>query len=1088
MKALHNLYQEHDGKVSDKWSHYLDVYERYFAPFRDRPVALLEIGAQNGGSLEIWAKYFPSASVLVGCDINPDCGKLHFDDTRIKLIVGNANSDEIERQISEVSKEFDIIIDDGSHVSADIIRSFVRYFPRLKPDGLYVAEDMHCSYWQECQGGLYDPFSSMSFFKRLADVMNHEHWGVDRPPDSVFHGISQRYSIKVDDNMAETVASVEFTNSMVILRKQHGVLNKLGPRIIAGKLADVVPQILDLRGAPGFVSNQGANPWAVLGTPPEEEWETLKVGLADRDEQLVGRDRELSRREKDLSDQEAQVRYLTARVAVLESSVSWRVTAPLRYLSVLFGHLLSSESPAALLRRPVEARCILRSALFDDAYYRASYPVPREAWLARLHFLLVGCRLGYNPSPLFDVKYYEDMNPEVRAAGWNPFVHYLRCGWLQGRSPHPLLDPGAYHERHTDWRAGYENPVAHFYRKVLGGAGSAVGQMKVLFDAFGLEPCTGDDGDLEARWLKETIRARLRSRPAVLDRNDYDTWVAWYGTMTPTMRRFMKQEVARMKNPPLISIIMPTYNSNPAWLKEALHSVLDQIYPHWELCIADDASTDLRVPALLRKFAARDPRIKVVFREVNGHIVESSNSALALASGDWVALMDHDDLLSGDALYWVAKCISQHPDVEMIYSDEDKVDEEGKRFSPYFKPDWNVDLFYSHNCFSHLGCYKKTLVDKVGGFRAGYEGSQDYDLALRCMELIPFNHIEHIRRILYHWRVHEDSTSRDAGAKPYAMLAGERALNDHFERKGIAGRVTLTGSGYRASYEVREPAPLVSIIIPVHNGYLLFKKCIESIRGKTIYPNYEIQIVDNGSDEPLLLVYLEHLSREPGVVVIRDYQPFNYSALNNRAVKKARGAYIALVNSDTEVISPEWLTEMVSLASQPGVGAVGACLWYPDDSLQHGGIILGLVGGVAGHSHKGLPRGNPGVLGRANLLQCFSAVTAACLVVKRDRYEAVGGLDQDNLSISYSDVDFCLKLMKHGYRNVWSPFAELYHHESASRGYEDSPEKRYRLHREAACMKERWGDRLLNDPAYNPNLTLEHEDFGLAWPPRVDWL
>ena len=567
-------------------------------------------------------------------------------------------------------------------------------------------------------------------------------------------------------------------------------------------------------------------------------------------------------------------------------------------------------------------------------------------------------------------------------------------------------------------------------------------------------------------------------------RNDYGEWVRRYDTLDAGGRSALRAAVEGLVRRPRISVVMPVYNPQPAWLLAAIDSVRGQIYPDWQLCIADDASSDPAIRPILERYAAEDPRIAVVFREHNGHIAAASNSALALAQGEWVALLDHDDRLAEHALFWVAEAINRHPEVRLIYSDEDKLDGEGRRSDPYFKCAWNIDLFYSHNMISHLGVYQAELVRAVGGFRQGFEGSQDYDLALRCLERIRPDQIHHIPRVLYHWRSHAESTAQDSAAKPYAMVAGERAINEHLARGKLAARVTLVGFGYRIRYPLPDAPPLVSLIIPTRNGMPLLRQCVASILQKTTYPHYQILIVDNGSDDPATLAFLAEIGAEARVRVLSDPRPFNFSALNNAAVGDAEGALVALVNDDVEVITPDWLEEMASLALQPQIGAVGARLLYPDGTLQHGGVILGL-GGVAGHAHKDLPRHHHGYFGRAALIQGLSAVTAACLVIRKAVYEEVGGLNETDLAVSYNDVDFCLRVRKAGYRNVWTPYAELYHHESASRGHEDSPEKKARFAREIAYMKQQWGDMLRDDPAYSPNLTLDREDFSLAWPPRV---
>jgi len=589
------------------------------------------------------------------------------------------------------------------------------------------------------------------------------------------------------------------------------------------------------------------------------------------------------------------------------------------------------------------------------------------------------------------------------------------------------------------------------------------------------------------RWFSGIDQNPAQVTPALqpLERHDYAAWIERFDTLDADARWEITEHIRTWENQPLISIIMPVFNPPLEYLRAAVDSVRYQLYPHWELCIADDASTKREVREYLEQLELNDPQIKVVFREVNGHICAASNSAIAIASGEYLALMDNDDLIAEHALYWVARAILEHPDASLIYSDEDKIDTQGRRNEPYFKPDWNEFLFRSQNMISHLGVYRRDLVLQVGGFREGFEGSQDYDLALRCVEHIEPTQIIHIPRVLYHWRAHPGSTAVAGSEKPYAALAGAKALDEHLIRQGIDAYAELLPIlMYRVHYRLPERQPLVSLIIPTRNSHLLVKQCIDSIRALTTYENYEIILVDNGSDEAESLAYFAQLASEHNVLVLRDDGPFNYSALNNRAVKQARGELVGLINNDIEIITPQWLEEMVSIALQPGVGAVGGCLWFDDGRLQHGGVILG-VGGIANHAHKFLPKGEHGYFGRAVLIQSYSAVTAACLIISKSVYEEVGGLDEVNLTIAFNDVDFCLRVQEAGYTNVWTPFAQMYHYESATRGAEDTPAKQARFNQEVHYMEKRWPD-LASDPAYNPNLTLTHTDFSLAWPPRIE--
>ncbi|RRV08489.1 glycosyltransferase [Pseudomonas sp. v388] len=590
----------------------------------------------------------------------------------------------------------------------------------------------------------------------------------------------------------------------------------------------------------------------------------------------------------------------------------------------------------------------------------------------------------------------------------------------------------------------------------------------------------------QARWIKGDAQHVFVGQETreIPDRHDYSRWVEYYDTLDEAEINRITEHMNRWVEYPVISIIMPVYNPPLDLLREAVDSVRAQIYTQWELCLADDASTNPAVIEYLKSISTQDKRIKVVFRNSNGHISQASNSALAVAKGQFVALMDNDDLLPRHALYWIARTIRENPDAGLVYSDEDKIDTNGVRSAPYFKSDWNEFLFRSQNMICHLAAYRRDLVNQVGQFRVGYEGAQDYDLALRCVDKLERNQIVHIPRVLYHWRIHAGSTAMAGDEKPYAALAGVKALDDHLDRKGKIGSAELLPTGmYRVHYKLPDALPLVSLIIPTRNAHALVKQCIDSIKRLTTYPHYEIILIDNGSDEPESLEYFAQLDQEDNIRVLRDDGPFNYSALNNGAVKIANGELIGLINNDIEVITPEWLSEMVSIALQPKVGAVGARLWYPDDRLQHGGVVVG-VGGVAGHSHKYLPKGAHGYFCRAELIQEFSAVTAACLIIRKSIFDEVNGLNEENLKIAFNDVDFCLRVQEAGYLNIWTPYAELYHHESATRGLEDTPQKQERFSQEIQYIKSRWPN-IQVDYTYNPNLTLDHEDFGLAWPPRV---
>ncbi len=580
------------------------------------------------------------------------------------------------------------------------------------------------------------------------------------------------------------------------------------------------------------------------------------------------------------------------------------------------------------------------------------------------------------------------------------------------------------------------------------------------------------------------LRARLQGESFS---HDYSRWVSTYDTITQEDCRVMKEYSFKVN--PLVSIIMPTYNT-PVWaLRKAIDSVLAQTYENWELCIADDASTststDLR--EVLQGFQARDPRVKVVFRESNGHISEASNSALALASGQYIAFLDHDDELAPHALFCMVSAINARPTGRFFYSDEDKITEEGLRHNPYFKSGWNPDLFLAQNYICHFCVIDAQLVRELGGFRKGFEGAQDWDLFLRATEKLSHTEIMHVPFILYHWRAIRGSTAAGTLHKPYVLAAQKKSVEEHLLRRQVKATVEILEdiSQLRVRFAIPVPAPKVSIIIPTRDQVDILRVCVESILRKTKYPNFEIVIVDNNSQHEHSHTYFRTVSHDKRVRVVVDSRPFNFSALNNKAVAECSSEMIAFVNNDIEVISPDWLGELVSYAARSEVGAVGARLLYPNGLLQHGGIILG-IGGIAGHNHKGRPRHDVGYFNRIILPQNLSAVTAACMVMRREVFNEVGGFDEDKLSVAFNDVDLCLRIREFGYLNVYDPYAECYHHESVSRGYETTPEKFTRFEGEVETMKLRWAKVLLEDPYYNPNLTLLHEDFGFAYPPRVE--
>lgn len=567
-------------------------------------------------------------------------------------------------------------------------------------------------------------------------------------------------------------------------------------------------------------------------------------------------------------------------------------------------------------------------------------------------------------------------------------------------------------------------------------------------------------------WVKLTERFQA-------DDVDYEQW---YENHKALPEELEKQKNEKWKRKPLISIVVPVYNTPQVFLRQMIESVQNQSYSEWELCIGNASPENKEMKKILEEYK-NDARIKEIEIPENKGISQNTNRAMEIASGEWIGLLDHDDLLAPNALYEIAKVVNEHPDAEVIYTDEDKVTTDLKEhFQPHLKPDFNLDLLRSNNYICHFFVASRDLIKRVGGFRPEFNGAQDYDLILRCTEQA--KQIVHIPKILYHWRVHKASTADNPASKMYAFDAGKRAIEEHLVRCRTKGTVQHTKDlgFYRVKYEVCGE-PLVSIIIPNKDQSEALKKCLDSIQEKTSYRNYEIIIVENNSEEPETFAFYKKIAGEKIKIVTWEGE-FNYSAINNFGVRHARGDYLLLLNNDVEIINGDWLTEMLSHCQRKEVGIVGAKLYYPDNTIQHAGIIIG-IGGIAGSVFVGLPRAFSGYLHKASIQLDLSAVTAACMLVKRSVFEQVGGLEE-KLKVAFNDVDFCLRVREKGYLVVYDPYAELYHYESKTRGAEDTKEKIRRFQTEIEYMRSHWiGLLKKGDPYYNCNLSLTKWDYSL---------
>ncbi len=586
-----------------------------------------------------------------------------------------------------------------------------------------------------------------------------------------------------------------------------------------------------------------------------------------------------------------------------------------------------------------------------------------------------------------------------------------------------------------------------------------------------------------ARWARLLRPAYLRAELNIPVVDAYGAWLQNQGALTSSDRKSIEAWVKKIDSPLVFSILLPVFNSPEAWLRRAIESVVNQIYPYWELCIADDASTS-DVVRVLEEYSRKDSRIKVVRRTQNGHISEASNSALGLATGTFCVLLDHDDELASHALAVVAQEITLKPDLDLIYSDEDKIDIFGRRFDPHFKAGWNPELLTAQNYISHLGVYRTSLLRKIGGFRKGFEGSQDYDLVLRFSEQTSPERIRHVPEVLYHWRAIPGSVALSENQKSYAHERARNAIREYYSRRGESVHVEPGyGFTHRVRFQLPSPAPLVSVLIPTRDRKDLLQGVVRGLRETTQYPNWELIILDNQSTDPSTLAYFRELKSDPRIRILRHEAEFNFSALINLGARAAQGQFLALLNNDLEMVSSEWLDEMVSLAARRGVGCVGAKLLYPDGRIQHAGVTLG-IGGVADHRYRFAPGDSNVSHCRLQVPSVVSAVTAACLVVRKAIFFEVGGFNEKDLAIAYNDVDFGLRVREAGYRNLWTPHAVLVHLESANRGSDESGVNRLRLERESKWMRTRWEGVLERDPYYSSLLTLRDPNGGLAAQPR----
>jgi GT2 family glycosyltransferase len=953
--SLNDLYSFHIGKVSDKWKFYLDTYDQTFLAKRNEAIALLEIGIQNGGSLEIWTAYFKNAKILVGCDINPKCIDLKYENPKIEIVIGNANEDQCQIEILKKSAQFDLIIDDGSHRSADIIESFSRYFPYLSSGGMYVVEDLHCSYWNSFGGGLFHPSSSISFFKRLADVLNFEHWGVPSKRQDILKSFFDEYNCAINGVDLANIHSIEFLNSICIIRKKISQENELGPRIIAGTDAQVVPEVLALQGR-----------------------------LASGGVEIIG-----DAADRTLSDLQKRLKLVD------ETRNSWSQMPPL---------------PEELYRQM--AAEVERTAEFDQIKKEAErFKAKHADTLKALDFARTA---GAKAQRKIAVLQHERKSIE------SALQNALQIATLHQQTADALYAS-------TSWRA-----TAPLRRATQWWARQ---KDRALTLGYALLPGGGAQRQRIRQAIERRVNRQLR-QPALTPGNqieNYGEWVRLFGSLSKLDHDLIKNHIEQVALPESV-IFWIFENANAPAIEAACISLKAQLHSKWRCTILIDDARDTHV---LTEIVRNDSRISLrpilSAEEISG--LEDTSALIIRGAG---VLADH-----ATYLFSVASADAFHH----AYSDYDLLGEDDSRHSPKFFP--NSDRGFLTSSPLALVTLSAALIQAISA-----KERLDATIAAEIKNQFQKQQQKttHIPFILFH-------AAKEISA-PQAPA---------FDR----------------NWNTEASLPSISIIIPTRDRLDFLQPCVDSILKNTNYDRdrYEIIVVDNGSTEEDLLHYLDLLSREKEITLIRDPSKFNYSRLNNEAAKIAKGELLAFVNNDIVVHDALWLSKLAFHARQHDVGAVGAKLLYPDMTVQHGGVVLGIQG-VAAHAHHNLAAVDPGYLGLNNTTHDLSAVTGACLMVRREIFDKVNGFDE-NLAVAFNDVLLCLDIAEKGYRNVFVADPLLIHFESKTRGFDDTQEKQQLFRKEARYARSRHQARFKADPYYNENLSLE-KVYELAFPPRAE--
>jgi GT2 family glycosyltransferase len=1099
-KTLQQLYSEHSGKVSDKWSLYLSEYDRLFCGYRDKPVRLFEIGIQNGGSLEIWSKYFDNASVLIGCDINPDCARLTYSDPRISVIVGDANVSKISDSVLQRCPQFDIVIDDGSHLSSDIVRSFALYFPRLVEGGLFVAEDLHCSYWSQLQGGLFDPYSSISFFKRLADVINHEHWGISKTRADILRGIFAKYSCEVDDEVLSQVHSVEFINSMCVIRKATVANNGLGHRIISGSLEMVVSGHKKLQGLPYEFSSeydQYSNLWSARPTPPDEDLQHLETQITERDIQVASLNQIVTERdiqvaslnqivtERDIqvaslnqivTERDIQVASLNQLALRFQNSTSWWLTKPVKVVGIKIKKIKKILVTLNALLSNIKELKKISIKIWSGGSGNTEHHL--KLFQSEEYFVQVARDRGLQPEFLRALIIFGTVFLKIRQ--WltaNKF--FLNNSELLSSfflSKTEVLRKVAL----TNLRVHLDKPKGFF--KIV--------DESFVISGWGVNLQTSAAANVRVRIGKVIHPLYATPRPDVLRAFasvcELPPEVGFVAMpVVPVGLHRMSIEVASpdgiwipVRHIVLLRKPWSTLEERPggdfrAWTRieqKQLEMELPNIARHIDVMLHKPKFTvviDTRKNLYGWEKSLQSIRNQIyphyelrTLLDVGGNLPPSLEEdakpvkgvSLADVGSDYIVFIESGQSLSSNALYEFANAINQYPDIDLIYGDEVRLNANGEQCNPFYKPDWSPDYLETFNYIGFAACFRMAVVCDC------FYNAHLYDLTLRVTERT--TKIWHVAKILGHGVEGQTDNETLGVANSQNILA----LQGRLDRTGRHGTV-LEHELHRGCYDIEvnlKYEPLVSIIIPTAGKTVtvegreidLIVNVVDQILNRSTYKNIEIIVVDNGD---LVENQMRKLSDYKCQRITYTEPVFNISKKLNLGATIAKGELLLLMNDDIEILSPSWINRMVEHFEKPHVGVVGAKLLYPNGRTQHVGVVHN--NGNPDHVRCFYPGNEAGYYFSTCGVRNYMAVTGAVMMTSSNIYRELGGYSEE-LAVSYNDADYCLKVQGKGLSIVYAPKVELTHMESLSR----VPTADFG---EVAWYHQRWAAQTVSDPFYN---------------------